>query len=154
MDSKAQIADIFAEFSRESGVPLELSPDDSATLVVGDVIVNLQYLAASESLLAWATVGFLGADVNAPRRVRYLLEKHDALLKSHGFAFSLDPEDDDRVLAHDFHVTEYFETGDRLAAWIKDLVAVVRETRAELAAVAPYVDDEPFAADADGEEVQ
>ena len=154
MELKNQFTEVLAEFNRASGLHLELSPEGTTTLEVGEDILNLQYLPASASVLAWTTLGFLGEDVNAPLRTKFLLEKHDAMLRSRGFVFSLDPEDRNRVLVHDVRKVTFFENGDRLAAWLEDLLELTRETREELSEAAPYVDDEPFDDEEEGKEVR
>ncbi len=142
MDARESFASLLAEFSTASG--LTAAPDEhgGVTLEIGDVIVNLQLLPESEQLLSWTTLGFLGRDANADLRMVHLMRLNDTPGETGGYVFSFDRSDDDRVLAHDIRPLAFFDTADRLAAWIEALVDLVEITRVKIDEAYPFVDDE------------
>ena len=142
MDARETFEGLLSEFNAASGLRAELDAQHAAVLEFGDVIVNLQLLPESGNVLAWATLGFLGDDANADLRLARLLQFNDRMGENGGFVFSLDSEDQDRVLAHDFRPLAFFANADVLAAWIEALVDLVEATRAKIDATCPYVDDD------------
>lgn len=142
MNARETFKTLLAEFAEASGLKAELDERNGVVLEFGDVIVNLQLLPESGSLLAWSTLGLLGDDANADLRVALLLQDNDRLGETGGFTFSFDPEDAERVLAHDIRPLDFFDGADGLAAWIETLVDLVEATRVKIDAAAPYVDDD------------
>lgn len=141
MDARETFEGLLTEFNAASGLKAELDEQNAAVLEFGDVIVNLQLLPESGQVLAWSTLGFLGDDENADIRLARLLQLNDHLGENGGFAFSLDPDDTDRVLVHDFRPLAFLANADVLATWIEALVDLVEQTRVMLDAECPYVDD-------------
>ena len=144
MEPKEEFEFLLADFERESGVKLERQDDGSAILVVGEsgeTIVNLELLPTSRQLLAWARVGNLGDDENAAERAKYLLSVNIVSYAQSGFVLALD-ERNDEVIAHDIRPLEWFDSADRFAAWLEELIALVTKVRIECEEFYPYVDDE------------
>lgn len=142
MNARESFKTLLAEFAEASGLKADLDERNGVVLEFGDVIVNLQLLPESGRLLAWSALGILGDDANADVRVALLLQDNDRLGETGGFSFSFDPEDSERVLAHDIRPLDFFSGADELAAWIETLVDLVEATRVKIDAAAPYVDDD------------
>lgn len=143
MNAREQFECVLADFSAESGIKLALDSDNTAVLSNADAPITLIYLPRSEQVVAWATLGFLGEDANAPRRLRLLMQWNDDPKVTNGFSFALD-EADDRVLVQDRRSVRFLDSADKLAAWLDILVDLIAETQNRLDREAPYVDDEPL----------
>lgn len=144
MDAREEFAAVLADMSSAAGLDVKLDETNSAVLEIGNVVVNLHLLPESRQVLAWATLGFLGADVHAPARLVFLMRLNDELPATGGYTFSIDRADSDRVLAHDIRPLAWLTDGDRLAAWIEALVDLIESTRVKIDEACPFVDDEPL----------
>ena len=132
---KEQFVDILAEFGKTMGIPLSLDDDGTATFTVDDdIIVNLQYLDASDCIVAFSPVGGFG-ETNAPdagKKARVLLRMNEIGGQTEGFTLALD-EDAELVLAMDRRSALEISSADSLAAWMEALVNAVRAVRTRFA---------------------
>jgi len=135
VDLKAQFADVLAEFGRLVKQDIALDEDDTATFAVDDeVLVNIQYLAESDTIVVFAPVGAFGG-TNAPdagEKALELLRLCELGGPTEGFSLALDAEAD-LVLAMDRRFALEISSGDAFAAWIDALVRVVRTVRERFA---------------------
>lgn len=132
---KEQFADVLAEFGALVKQPLSLDVDGMATFTVDDeIIVNLQYLEASDTVLAFAPVGaFGGKDApDAGEKALELLRMNEPDGGSEGYTLALD-ESADLVLAMDRRSALVLGHVDSLAAWMDSLVRAVRAVRERFA---------------------
>lgn len=131
VDLKAQFADVLAEFGRLVKQDIALDEDDTATFAVDDeVLVNIQYLAESDTIVVFAPVGAFGG-TNAPdagEKALELLRLCELGGPTEGFSLALDAEAD-LVLAMDRRFALEISSGDAFAAWIDVLVRAVRTVR-------------------------
>ena len=139
---KEQFQNVLAEFGESVKLPLALDDDGSATFTVDEeIIINLQYLDESDSILAFAPVGgFDATEPDAGEKALALLRLNDLGGATEGFTLALD-EDADLVLAMDRRSALEIAAVDSLAAWMEALVDAVRAVRAHFAESFP-VDDE------------
>ena len=143
MAVREDFENLLAEFVRESGVKIDRGEEGSATVAIGEerlVLLNLEFLPESGSVLAWAAVGNLGDDENAPARAEYLMSVNDREFLESGFVLAQNAEDGLGV-AHDVRRIEWFDSADRFAAWLEALYALVCRVRIECDERFPYVDD-------------
>ncbi len=143
MTPRDQFARILDEFSEASGLDVHLEADNSALLVRDSLALALSFLPQSETVVAWTTLGFLGDDANADRRVQLLLQWNDDPAVTHGFSFALD-EAEGRVLLHGRKDALALDSADRLAAWLDLFLSVFTDVRDRLDREAPFVDDDPL----------
>ena len=132
---KRQFEDVLAEFGALVRQPLSLDGDGTATFTVDDeIIVNLQYLEESDTVLAFAPVGaFGGLDApDAGEKALELLRMNEPDGGSEGYTLALD-EDADLVLAMDRRAAPVLGHVDSLAAWMESLVRAVRVVRERFA---------------------
>ena len=125
---RKQFEEVLAEFGEIVKRPLALDDDATATFVVDDeIIVNLQYLDASDGVVAFAPVGgFGGRDApEAGEKALELLRLNEPGGMTEGFTLALD-EEADLVLAMDRRSAIEFADADSFAAWIEALVRAVR----------------------------
>lgn len=142
MSTRETLVNVLSEFSADSGLKAELGADNTLVLELGDTLANLVYLPESEQVVLWTTLGFLGADDNADRRLAGLMMCNDCLPDNAGFTLALDRDDDDRVLLHDIRPAGFLDSGDKFAAWIEALLETVEKIRIRMDAEYPYIDDE------------
>ena len=137
-----QFEDVLDEFGAAAGVDVSLV-DGTATFTVDDeVIVNIQYLEESDTVLLWSPVGgFGGTDApDAGDKALALLRIGDLGGPVAGFTLALDA-DADVVLAMDRRSARVLSSADALAGWIEALVRAVREVREHFAANFPAEED-------------
>ena len=133
-------SDVLADFGKMNGQSLALDETGACVFTVdAELVVNLQTLAASGYVLAWATVGGLPDDGFAGARAAFLLSMQDLGRETHGFSLGMD-EEDRRLVIHDRRPSDLFASVDELAAWIDDLVETVAHIRNEFNARYPDED--------------
>ena len=128
---KEQFEEILAEFGGNVKRPLALDDDGTVTFAVDDeIIINIQYLEESESVVAFAPIGGLGNKdkPDAGERALELLRLNELGGLAEGFTLALD-EEADLVLAMDRRSALEFASTDSFAAWIEVLVRVVHTVR-------------------------
>ena len=139
-----QFMDVLAEFGAVVGQELTLDEDGITTFTIDDeIIVNLQYLEASDTIVAFAPVGaFGGTDApDAGEKALTLLRLNELGGKSDGFTFALD-RDADLVLAMDRRSALEIAAADSMAAWMEALITAVRAVREVFAAQFPIAGGE------------
>ena len=132
---KEQFEDVLAEFGGIVKLDLALDGDGTATFTVDDeIIVNIKYLDASDTVVAFAPVGgFGGTDApDAGEKALELLRLSELGGPTGGFALALD-EDADLVLAMDRRSVLEIAAADSFAAWMEALVCAVRAVRERFA---------------------
>ena len=132
---RKQFEDVLAEFGALVNQPLSLDGDGTATFTVDEeIIVNLQYLEESDTVVAFAPVGaFGGLDApDAGDKALELLRMNEPDGGSEGYTLALD-EDADLVLAMDRRSALVLGHVDSLAAWMESLVRAVRAVRERFA---------------------
>ena len=134
-DLKGQFEDVLAEFG--ALVKQDLAHDESGTVtfaVDDDVLVNIQYLEDSDTVVAFAPVGaFGGADApDAGDKALELLRLCELGGPTGGFTLALDV-DADLVLAMDRRLALEISSADALAAWTDTLVRAVCAVRERFA---------------------
>jgi len=117
-----------ADFGKMLGVELSIEDGRCNFTVDGTVEVELDYLYDAHVVVAWAVVGVALDDQYRGARAKALLALNELDAPNGGFSVSLDPETR-RVVAHDHRPAELFDSADRLAAWIEELVALVNRVR-------------------------
>ena len=128
-----------AEFGDKLGIDLALE-DGRCNFIVDDVIeVEIDYLEDSHVVVAWTTVGYAPEDEFQEERACALLALNELDAQNGGFSLSMDP-DERRVIAHDFRPAELFDSGDRIAAWIDELVGLVNLIRRDFEKRFPNAD--------------
>lgn len=126
---KEQFNDILAEFGTFVKCDVVLDDDGFASFAVDDdVIVNIRFLDASGSIVAFSPVGAFGDQGDEGEKALALLRMNDLGGLSEGFTLALD-EVADLVLALDRRSALEISSADSLAAWIEALVRVVRAVR-------------------------
>ncbi len=126
---KEQFNDILAEFGALVKCDVALDDDGFAYFMVDDdMIVNLRFLDASGTIIAFAPVGAFGGEDKEGEKALALLRMNDVGGLSEGFTLALD-EDADLVLAMDRRSALEIASADSLAAWVEALVRVVRAVR-------------------------
>jgi hypothetical protein len=132
---KEQFDGVLADFGKIVGTPLSLDDDGTATFTVDDdIIVNLQYLAESDCIIAFSPVGGFG-ETDAPdagKKALALLRMNEIGGPTEGFTLALD-EDAELVLAMDRRSALEISSADSLAAWMEALVNAVRAVRTRFA---------------------
>lgn len=132
---KAQFSDVLAEFGALAKQDISLNEDGIATFAVDDeVLVNLQFLEESRTVVAFAPVGGFGgtAAPDAGEKALELLRLNELGGPTGGFALALD-EDADLVLAMDRRSVLEIAAADSFAAWMEALVCAVRAVRERFA---------------------
>lgn len=132
---REQFDEVLAEFGALVKQPLSLDGDGLATFTVDEeIIVNLQYLEESDTVVAFAPVGaFGGLDApDAGDKALELLRMNEPDGGSEGYTLALD-EDADLVLAMDRRSALVLGHVDSLAAWMESLVRAVRAVRERFA---------------------
>lgn len=132
---KEQFEEVLAEFGGLVGQRLALDGDGSATFTVDDeIIVNLQYLEESDTVVAFAPVGaFGGKDApDAGEKALELLRMNEPGYGTEGYTLALD-EEADLVLAMDRRIVLVLGHVDSFAAWMEALVRAVRAVRERFA---------------------
>ena len=143
-DPSTAFEDVLAEFGALVNQDLALDESGVATFAVDDeVLVNLQYLEESGTVVVFAPVGaFGGTDApDAGEKALELLRLCELGGPTGGFTLALDA-DADLVLAMDRRLVVEISSADALAAWTEALVGAVRAVRERFA--------EKFPAGADG----
>ena len=128
---REQFEDILAEFGTAVGQELTLIDDAVNWMVDDEVLVNLHYLDASDSLLLWTQVGPLNEDEDTPpcgSRAMALLRMNDLDGEAAGFTLSVDAANA-LVLAHDRRSALAISSADALAEWTEALLRCVRAAR-------------------------
>ena len=134
-DPRAAFEDVLSEFGALVKQDLALDESGVATFAVDDeVLVNLQYLEESGTVVAFAPVGaFGGTDApDAGEKALELLRLCELGGPSGGFTLALDA-DADLVLAMDRRLVVEISSADALAAWTEALVGAVRAVRERFA---------------------
>ena len=132
---REQFESVLAEFGGLVKQPLALDGDGTATFTVDDeIIVNLQYLEESDTVLAFSPVGaFGGLDApDAGEKALELLRLNEPGGATEGYTLALD-EDADLVLAMDRRSALVLSHVDSLASWMDALVRAVRAVRERFA---------------------
>ena len=140
---REQFESVLAEFGEAVKLPLALDGDGTATFTIDEeIVVNLQYLDESDSVIAFAPLGaFGGADApDAGRKAQLLLRMNEIGGPTGGFTLALD-EDADLVLAMDRRSALEISSADALAAWTEALVDAVRAVRDRFAEEFPAAED-------------
>ncbi|MBQ9727082.1 MAG: type III secretion system chaperone [Kiritimatiellae bacterium] len=140
---RAQFEDVLAEFGALAKQEIALDGDGVATFAVDDeVLVNVQYLAQSDTVVAFAPVGaFGGADApDAGEKALELLRLCELGGPAGGFTLALDA-DADLVLAMDRRLVREISSADAFAAWTDALVRAVRAVRERFAERFPERED-------------
>lgn len=141
---KNQFQDVLAEFGAAIKQDLELDSDNTAVFTVDDeIIVNVQYLEESDTVLAFSPVGaFGGTDApDAGEKALELLRLNELGGATEDFTLALDDEAD-LVLAMDRRSALEFAAADSFAAWTEALVRAVRAVRDRFAERFPLEDEE------------
>ena len=127
------------ELGNKLGLELTLE-DGRCNFVVDDTVeVEIDYIDEAHVVIAWATVGLAIEDIFQVDRARALLALNELNEPNGGFSISMDPETR-RVVVHDHRPAELFDSADRLAAWIGELVDLVNLIRNDFEKRFPYDD--------------
>ena len=126
-----QFATVLKEFGSLVMEDLSLNDDGISTFTVdNDIVVNIQYLNDSDTVLIFSPVGAFG-DLNAAdsgNKALALLKLNDLSGPSCEVTLMLDGEGE-LVLAADRRSAGTISSTDALAAWVELLVRSVRSTR-------------------------
>lgn len=141
-DLREQFEDVLEEFSAATGLDVSLVGDAACLTVDEEIIVNIQYMDQSDTVLLWSPVGgFGGTDApDAGAKALALLRLGDLGGPSAGFTLALDA-DADVVLALDRRSARVVSSADALAGWIEALVRAVRAVREHFAVNFPAGED-------------
>lgn len=134
-DPKVMFDDVLAEFGALVKQDISFDEDGTATFAVDDeILVNLQYLEESGTVVAFAPVGaFGGTDApDAGEKALELLRLCELGAPAAGFTLALDA-DADLVLAMDRRIVLEISSADAFAAWTDALVRAVRAVRERFA---------------------
>ncbi|MBE6424228.1 type III secretion system chaperone [Succinivibrio dextrinosolvens] len=126
-DQFAKVLDEFADLILED---IYLDDNNTASFMVDeDIVININYLEQSDSIVIFSPVGSLGEIGNAGKKAEALLKLNDIGCDVTGqVTLMLDPEID-LVLAADCQSALSITSKDELSAWIEVLVKAVRSTR-------------------------
>ena len=126
-DQFAKVLDEFADLILED---IYLDDNNTASFMVDeDIVININYLEQSDSIVIFSPVGSLGEIGNAGQKAEALLKLNDSGCDVTGqVTLMLDPEID-LVLAADRQSALSITSKDELSAWIEVLVKAVRSTR-------------------------
>lgn len=126
-DQFAKVLDEFADLILED---IYLDDNNTASFMVDeDIVININYLEQSDSIVIFSPVGSLGEIGNAGKKAEALLKLNDIGCDVTGqVTLMLDPEID-LVLAADRQSALSITSKDELSAWIEVLVKAVRSTR-------------------------
>lgn len=141
---------VLADFGRHLGIGLALEDGRCNFTVDGMVDVELDYLDDAQVVVAWAFVGLAPEDRYSGERAMVLLALNDLNAPNGGFSVAMDPETR-RVIAQDHRPAEFFDSADRLAAWIGALVELVDRIRREFESRFPCEDLPDEVDEAEGE---
>lgn len=142
---KEQFSAVLKDFSALIGQDLSVDEDsDTVVFTVDDeVVINLRYLEASDTVVMFSPVGELGsaADRNAAPKALALLHLTDISQPTGQVTLALD-EEAQLLLAMDRRSALYISSADALAEWIEVLVNTVHEVREYFALHFPVAEEE------------
>lgn len=126
-DQFAKVLDEFADLIQED---IYLDDNNSASFMVDDdIIININYLEQSDTIVMFSPVGSLGENGDAGKKAESLLKLNDIGCDVTGkVTLMLDPEVD-LILAADRQSALGITSKDELSSWIEVLVKAVRSTR-------------------------
>lgn len=126
-DQFAKVLDEFADLILED---IYLDDNNTASFMVDeDIVININYLEQSDSIVIFSPVGSLGEIGNAGKKAEALLKLNDIGCDVTGkVTLMLDPEVD-LILAADRQSALGITSKDELSSWIEVLVKAVRSTR-------------------------
>lgn len=126
-DQFAKVLDEFADLIQED---IYLDDNNSASFMVDDdIIININYLEQSDTIVMFSPVGSLGENGDAGKKAEALLKLNDIDCDVTGkVTLMLDPEVD-LILAADRQSALGITSKDELSSWIEVLVKAVRSTR-------------------------
>ena len=126
-DQFAKVLDEFADLIQED---IYLDDNNSASFMVDDdIIININYLEQSDTIVMFSPVGSLGENGDTGKKAEALLKLNDIGCDVTGrVTLMLDPEVD-LILAADRQSALGITSKDELSAWIEVLVKAVRSTR-------------------------
>ncbi len=128
---REQFVSVLKEFSSLVQEDLTLGEDNTATFTVDDdIIINLNYLNESDTVIIFSPVGSFG-DTEAPdagEKALALLKLNDLSGAACEVTLMLDGEGD-LVLAADRRNSNTISSADIFAAWVELMVKSVRSTR-------------------------
>lgn len=126
-DQFAKVLDEFADLIQED---IYLDDNNSASFMVDDdIIININYLEQSDTIVMFSPVGSLGENGDAGKKAEDLLKLNDIGCDVTGkVTLMLDPEVD-LILAADRQSALGITSKDELSSWIEVLVKAVRSTR-------------------------
>ncbi len=127
-----QFASVLKEFGSLVMEDLSLDENDNTSTftVDDDIIINVNYLVESDTILLYSPVGDFG-DLNAAdagKRAIALLRLNDLSGSACEVTLMLDGEGD-LVLAADRRSAKTISSADAFAAWLEIMVRSVRSTR-------------------------
>ena len=134
--------DTFEAFCRMTGRELTIDENHCSLVVDGNVVVNLELLEESETVVAWAAVGTLPDDGLTCERASRLLAMNEPNGGARGFTLAMDGRNR-MLVAHDRRAENLFASADVLAGWIDDLVSLVNRIRSEFARDYPFFVEDP-----------
>lgn len=125
-DQFAKVLDEFGDLLQED---IYLSEDNTSTFVVdNEVVININYLEKSNSILMFAPVGELGDDEASGEKAIALLKLNDIGNVAGRVTLMMDPNND-LILAADQQSALTITSKEVLAAWVDNFVRAVRSTR-------------------------
>jgi len=139
MDIRESFEQCLAAFGKVLGTELVFEEGHCNFTVDGAVEIELDYYDDSDVVVAWATVGEMPEDDLAGDRALVLLALNELGSPAGGYTLSMDA-DTRRVIAHDNRPAEFFDSADRLAAWLDALVELVNAIREDFAERFPCMD--------------
>jgi len=149
MAENNRFEELVKDFGERIGQPLEADGAMSATFRFGEQedLGHLQYLERSDSVVMWATVGFLPPDGLAPRRTVRVLQLLDLVPEIHDFTLGAE-KGTGRLVATARRPMEGLQAAS-VHAWVDELTEAVLTVRVELAEAFPVeLDDfDPMAVD-------
>ncbi|MBQ9274245.1 MAG: type III secretion system chaperone [Succinivibrio sp.] len=139
-----QLSAVLRDFSALIGQELSVDEDSDTIVFTVDeeVVINLRYLEASDTLVMFSLVGELGsaAEQNSPEKALALLHLTDISQPTGQVTLALD-EEAQLLLAMDRRSALYISSADALAAWLEVLVNTVREVREYFALHFPVAEE-------------
>ena len=139
--------------SRTVGRELTIDENHCSLVVDGNVVVNLELLEESETVVAWAAVGTLPDDGQTYERASRLLAMNEPDGGTRGFTLAMDGRNR-MLVAHDRRAEDLFVTAEVLAGWIDDLVSLVKRIRSDFARDYPVFFEGPIDGEADARNVR
>ena len=125
-DQFAKVLDEFGDMLQED---IYLSDDNTSTFIVdNEVVININYLEQSDSILMFSPVGDLVDDEASGQKAIELLKLNDIGNVAGRVTLMMDPQNN-LILAADHQSALTITSKEVLADWVDNFVHAVRSTR-------------------------